>query len=324
MESAQEEAPPGDQPPELAAVTSGEEVSEREGPPSRRRRRRRRGSGSGAAADAGVETETSAAAAQPEAGGEAAAAAEEDAEAPARLSPSARRRRRRKSRAAALAALAESGEAPEPGSSGEGSPEATGPAEARPPGEEAAAAEPLPGVPSRSSSRRRRRRRVAVVPLAAADAAALGTEPGATDGSEGAVAPLMLVPKVGLAEPAGHKRRRARRPPRERLPVPDAKPKTMLITVGHTRTQIAVLEEGELVEHYIASQEDHSIVGNIYLGRVQNVLPGMEAAFINIGEERNAVLYAGEVTFDEDVEGVRPRIEKVLKSGQPILAQVTK
>ncbi|TMK52566.1 MAG: hypothetical protein E6G66_03785, partial [Actinobacteria bacterium] len=84
------------------------------------------------------------------------------------------------------------------------------------------------------------------------------------------------------------------------------------------------MEEGELVEHYVASQQDHSIVGNIYIGRVQNVLPGMEAAFINIGEERNAVIYAGEVTFSEDVEGPSRRIEKVLKSGQPILAQVTK
>jgi ribonuclease E len=99
----------------------------------------------------------------------------------------------------------------------------------------------------------------------------------------------------------------------------------MLVTVGKRRTQIGVLEEGDLVEHYVASDEDHSIVGNIYLGRVQNVLPGMEAAFINIGEERNAVLYAGEVTFDEDVEGMsKRRIEKLLKSGQPILAQVTK
>ena len=98
----------------------------------------------------------------------------------------------------------------------------------------------------------------------------------------------------------------------------------MLITVGPQRTQIGVMEAGELVEHYVASAEDHSIVGNIYLGKVQNVLPGMEAAFVNIGEERNAVLYAGEVTFDEDVEGVSRRIEKVLKPGQAILAQVTK
>ena len=98
----------------------------------------------------------------------------------------------------------------------------------------------------------------------------------------------------------------------------------MLIMVRPHRNQIAVLEESELVELYLAGQEDRSIVGNVYLGRVQNVLPGMEAAFINIGEERNAVIYVGEVSFDEEVEGVGRRIEKVLKSGQPILAQVTK
>ncbi|MGH2718195.1 MAG: hypothetical protein ACRDJU_06425 [Actinomycetota bacterium] len=189
----------------------------------------------------------------------------------------------------------------------------------------AASTEPLPGaVSSRTSSRRRRRRRVGGASLTASDAAELGAEPATTDGAEAPASPLVLVPKVGLAEPAGRKRRRARRPPRERVPVPAGRAKTMLITVGHTRTQIAVLEEEELVEHYIASQDDHSIVGNIYLGRVQNVLPGMEAAFVNIGEERNAVLYAGEVTFNEDVDGVRPRIERVLKSGQAILAQVTK
>ena len=178
------------------------------------------------------------------------------------------------------------------------------------------------GTLSRSARRRRRRR---VAPVAGSGDAGAGAIPAPVEpGDEAPARHLVLVPKVGLAEAPGRKRRRARRPPRERLPVPVARPKTMLITVGHTRTQIAVLEEGELVEHYVASQDDHSIVGNIYLGRVQNVLPGMEAAFINIGEERNAVLYAGEVTFDEDVEGVRPRIEKVLKSGQSILAQVTK
>ncbi len=98
----------------------------------------------------------------------------------------------------------------------------------------------------------------------------------------------------------------------------------MLIAAGAERTQIVMLEEGELVEHYVARHEGHSIAGNIYLGQVQNVLPGMEAAFIDIGEGRNAVLYAGEVAFDEDIEGRPPRIETVLKSGQPILTQVVK
>ncbi|MGH9199568.1 MAG: Rne/Rng family ribonuclease, partial [Acidimicrobiia bacterium] len=78
------------------------------------------------------------------------------------------------------------------------------------------------------------------------------------------------------------------------------------------------------MEHYVAHAHDRSIVGNIYLGKVHTVLPGMEAAFIDIGEERNAVLYAGEVVFDEEVDGEIPRIETVLKSGQPIMAQVTR
>ncbi|MEO7804605.1 MAG: Rne/Rng family ribonuclease, partial [Actinomycetota bacterium] len=106
--------------------------------------------------------------------------------------------------------------------------------------------------------------------------------------------------------------------------LPSSHPRTMLIGVGKERTQIAVLEKRELVEHYVARNEDRSIVGNIYVGRVQNVLPGMEAAFLDIGESRNAVLYAGEVGFDEELDGPRPRIETMLKSGQAVLAQVTK
>ncbi len=99
----------------------------------------------------------------------------------------------------------------------------------------------------------------------------------------------------------------------------------MLVTVGDQRTQVAVLEERNLVEHYVTRREDVSYVGNIYLGRVQNVLPGMEAAFVDIGKGRNGVLYAGEVNYDEaDLDGELPRIEKTLKAGQPVLVQVTK
>jgi ribonuclease E len=98
----------------------------------------------------------------------------------------------------------------------------------------------------------------------------------------------------------------------------------MLIAVGPERSQIAVLEGRELVEHYVAQSEEKSIVGNVYVGRVQNVLPGMEAAFLDIGEVRNAVLYVGEVSYEDDVEGPAPRIETLLKSGQSVLAQVTK
>lgn len=98
----------------------------------------------------------------------------------------------------------------------------------------------------------------------------------------------------------------------------------MLVAVGEDRHQIAVLEDRELVEHYVARAKGKSIVGNIYLGNVQKVLPGMEAAFVDIGEPRNGVLYAGEIAFDEEVEGEPPRIETVLKSGQAVLTQVTR
>jgi ribonuclease E len=98
----------------------------------------------------------------------------------------------------------------------------------------------------------------------------------------------------------------------------------MLVDETDDAVQIAVLEEGRIVEHYVARQDARSLVGNVYLGRVQNVLPGMEASFVDIGEARNGVLYAGEVGIPGDDEDEVPRIETVLKSGQPILVQVTK
>ncbi|MDD9207034.1 Rne/Rng family ribonuclease, partial [Georgenia sp. 10Sc9-8] len=89
--------------------------------------------------------------------------------------------------------------------------------------------------------------------------------------------------------------------------------------------QIAVLEDGLLVEHYVARHTQTSMVGNVYLGRVQNVLPSMEAAFIDLGKGRNAVLYAGEVNWDAaGMEGQPRRIEQAMKSGDQILVQVTK
>jgi ribonuclease E len=100
--------------------------------------------------------------------------------------------------------------------------------------------------------------------------------------------------------------------------------KSMLITELGERDQIAVLEDRTLVEHFITRSGARSMVGNIYLGRVQNVLPGMEAAFIDVGRGRNAVLYAGEVSYDEEIDGEAPRIEHVLRSGQNVMVQVTK
>jgi len=100
----------------------------------------------------------------------------------------------------------------------------------------------------------------------------------------------------------------------------------MLVRQIADRTQIAVIEDNVMVEHYVNRNTNLSYVGNIYLGRVQNVLPGMEAAFVDIGKGRNAVLYAGEVNWDSaGISESEPRkIETVLKTGQSVLVQVTK
>lgn len=90
-------------------------------------------------------------------------------------------------------------------------------------------------------------------------------------------------------------------------------------------TQVGVLEDGLLVEHFVTSDQQASMIGNIYLGRVQNVLPSMEAAFIDIGQGRNGVLYAGEVDWKAAGLGGRSRrIEHALKSGDQVVVQVTK
>ena len=106
------------------------------------------------------------------------------------------------------------------------------------------------------------------------------------------------------------------------------------VHVQPAMTQIAMLEGRSLVEHYVsrAADDTNQIDGNVYRGRVQNVLPGMEAAFVDIGIPKNAVLYRGDVRYDrDDIEGggggssaAQPRIEDVLKAGQTILCQVTK
>ena len=100
----------------------------------------------------------------------------------------------------------------------------------------------------------------------------------------------------------------------------------MLVRQIGDRIQIAVIEDNVMVEHYVNRNANVSYVGNVYLGRVQNVLPSMEAAFVDIGKGRNAVLYAGEVNWDAaGISETQPRkIEMVLKTGQPVLVQVTK
>ena len=99
----------------------------------------------------------------------------------------------------------------------------------------------------------------------------------------------------------------------------------MVVRQKEDRIQIAVLEDGVLAEHFVSKTQQDSLIGNVYLGKVQNVLPSMEAAFVDIGRGRNAVLYAGEVNWDAaGLEGAPRRIENALKSGDSVLVQVTK
>jgi ribonuclease E len=102
--------------------------------------------------------------------------------------------------------------------------------------------------------------------------------------------------------------------------------RVMVVRHKQERTQIGVLEDGVLVEHYVSRETNASMAGNVYLGRIQNVLPSMEAAFVDIGKGRNAVLYAGEVNWDAaGLDNNRARkIENALSSGQGVLVQVTK
>src|SRR6201994_2908417 len=135
-------------------------------------------------------------------------------------------------------------------------------------------------------------------------------------------------------EPKRQRRREGRESGRRRPPViteaeflarREAVERTMVVRRRGDRTQIAVLEDDILVEHYVNKSSHQSYVGNVYLGKVQNVLPSMEAAFVDIGKGRNAVLYAGEVNFDASgLEGQSKRIESALKGGQALVVQVTK
>ncbi|MEU3093039.1 Rne/Rng family ribonuclease, partial [Streptomyces massasporeus] len=130
------------------------------------------------------------------------------------------------------------------------------------------------------------------------------------------------------------RRREGREQGRRRVPIiteaeflarREAVERVMVVRQHGDRTQIGVLEDDVLVEHYVNKEQATSYVGNVYLGKVQNVLPSMEAAFIDIGKGRNAVLYAGEVNFEALGMAHGPRrIESALKSGQSVLVQVTK
>jgi ribonuclease E len=130
------------------------------------------------------------------------------------------------------------------------------------------------------------------------------------------------------------RRREGREAGRRRVPVlseaeflarRESVTRKMIIRQRDNLAQIAVLEDDILVEHYVDRDSHGSLIGNVYLGRVQNVLPSMEAAFVDIGRGRNGVIYAGEVDWDYfGAEGQNRKVEKVLKLGQTILVQVSK
>ena len=156
----------------------------------------------------------------------------------------------------------------------------------------------------------------------------------ARSGSEDSGDEVQVVRGSTRLEAKRQRRREGRDSGRRRPPViteseflarREAVDRVMVVRQRGERTQIAVLEDKVLVEHYVDRGSHQSLVGNVYLGKVQNVLPSMEAAFVDIGKGRNAVLYAGEVNFDASgLEGESKRIELALRSGQSVLVQVTK
>jgi ribonuclease E len=187
-----------------------------------------------------------------------------------------------------------------------------------------------------SRRRRRRRRRAGVAEemedLSSDDQA--GTVVKVREGRRAASDEITSVRGSTRIEAKRQRRRDGREAGRRRAPIlteaeflarRESVNRVMCVREHGDRTQIAVLEDGILVEHYVNRAESSSMVGNVYLGKVQNVLPSMEAAFVDIGRGRNAVLYAGEVNWDAaGMEGQPKRIELALKSGDPVLVQVTK
>ncbi|HEY6315755.1 MAG TPA: Rne/Rng family ribonuclease [Streptosporangiaceae bacterium] len=193
--------------------------------------------------------------------------------------------------------------------------------------------------------RRRKRRRGSADSVAGSDALSSDDppdtvvhvrEPNGPAGQAGPAGPddVRSVKGSTRLEAKKQRRREGRETGRRRPPViteseflarRESVERTMVVRQRKDRTQIAVLEDGVLVEHYVNRSSQQSYVGNVYLGKVQNVLPSMEAAFVDVGKGRNAVLYAGEVNFDvSGLEGQPKRIESALKAGQSVIVQVTK
>ena len=170
-----------------------------------------------------------------------------------------------------------------------------------------------------SSSRRRRRRR---------------SRSGSGSGSGTSASEVTGVKGSTRLEAKRQRRREGREAGRRRPVISEAEflarresvERTMLVRDRDDRTQLVVTEDGIAVEHYLSeSKAQASLIGNVYLGKVQNVLPSMEAAFVDIGKGRNAVLYAGEVNWDAlGMDGKPRRIELALSPGDSVLVQVTK
>ncbi|MFB7116313.1 ribonuclease E/G, partial [Streptomyces sp. NPDC056291] len=340
-EASEVEELPEEQPEQAEQAEQVEQVEQG----GSRRRRRRRGSG-------GEEPETRAAgpadeSAEDETEEETAESAEEAAEGEDGEESGSRRRRRRGGRRRRRGESAEAGGDEDAEESDElaaeqAAQDAEDTAEQLDEDDEESADEDegRQGGGGSSSSRRRRRRR------RRAGDSGTDNEPSADD-------PERTVVKVReprkAAEPSDEvqsikgstrleakkqRRREGREQGRRRVPIiteaeflarREAVERVMAVRQHGDRTQIGVLEDGVLVEHYVNKEQSTSYVGNVYLGKVQNVLPSMEAAFIDIGKGRNAVLYAGEVNFEALGMANGPRrIESALKSGQSVLVQVTK
>jgi ribonuclease E len=236
--------------------------------------------------------------------------------------PASRTRNRRTSGQAAADAAA-SAEAP----AGAAEPDDDGPDDAGDEGE---------STSSSARRRRRKRRRGSAEGLAGSDSLAADDPPDTVvhvrepNGNDD----VRSVKGSTRLEAKKQRRREGRETGRRRPPIVteseflarrESVERTMVVRQRKDRTQIAVLEDGVLVEHYVNRSSHQSYVGNVYLGKVQNVLPSMEAAFVDIGKGRNAVLYAGEVNFDvSGLEGQPKRIESALKAGQSVTVQVTK
>jgi ribonuclease E len=304
-----------EQPDEPEPGTVGEATGQAadEQAESRSRSRRRRGGRAQAADDEGlVVVEPAPEPAQAE---EPAEEAEEEAEETEEGAANPRRRRRRGGRGRRGRGNGTAGEGAEPGAEGEAG--GGEPADAEP--AEAEGEEPSEEGEGTTTRRRRRRRRGA-----------------RSEGAEGETHRRDEVTALRGStrlEAKRQRRREGRDAGRRRQIITEAEflarresvDRVMVVRERGGRTQIAVLEDGVLVEHYVSDQAAASMVGNVYLGRVQNVLPSMEAAFVDVGKGRNAVLYAGEVNWDAaGLEGQPRRIEQALKSGDSVLVQVTK